>query len=361
MDNQQIIKKQKPKEEPKDEQKNEQKNEKQIQKNYKDRKFRKFDNDRTKQTFVSVVIPVFNEEESLQELTQTLEGELDKFAKNSYEIIFIDDGSTDKSFDIMKQLNKRNQNIKVLRFRRNYGKSAALTVGFAEARGLVVITMDADLQDDPKEIQNLISKLKEGYDLVSGWKKKRKDPITKTIPSRFFNFVTSIVTGLKLHDFNCGLKAYRREVVKNLQIYGEIYRYIPALAKWEGFKVTEIPVEHHSRKFGKSKFGSTRLIKGFLDLLTILFTTRYIKRPLHFFGTFGTLFFLTGFALNVYLTVEWFLGKTWLSNRPLALFGVALIIVGVQLFSIGLIGEMLVKNSISNITYSIKEKISSRK
>ncbi|MDQ1266146.1 MAG: hypothetical protein QG635_1298 [Bacteroidota bacterium] len=307
--------------------------------------------------FISLVIPLYNEEESIIELSFHLEEELERIARNNYEVIFIDDGSTDKSFESLKQINRRNRNFKAIRFRRNYGKSEALSAGFNAAKGNIIITMDADLQDDPSEIPALINKIKEGYDLVSGWKKVRKDPITKTIPSKIFNWVTSITCGLKLHDYNCGLKAYRREVAKRLQVYGEMHRYIPALAHWEGFKITEIPVKHHARQFGKSKYGFSRLIKGYLDLLTVLFTTRYLKRPLHFFGTLGSLGTLAGLAINIYLTIEWLLGRTYLSNRPLALFGIALIIVGIQFISIGLLGEMLVKNSMKNINYNISEKL----
>jgi len=306
---------------------------------------------------ISVVIPLLNEEESLPKLTAKLKETLAVSAREKYEVIFIDDGSTDSSFQVLKQINQKDNRFKVIRFRRNYGKSAALAVGFAEAKGEIVITMDADLQDDPKEIPHLIAKLNEGYDLVSGWKKKRHDPFHKTIPSRFFNFVTSTVSGIKLHDFNCGLKAYRKDVVKTLQVYGEMHRYLPALAHWDGFRVTEIPVTHHARQFGKSKFGFSRFFKGFLDLLTVLFTTRYVKRPLHLFGTVGTLLALIGFGTDLYLTIEWSLGKTSLSNRPLALFGVALIIVGVQLISFGLIGELLVKNSQKNAEYSVRERL----
>jgi glycosyltransferase involved in cell wall biosynthesis len=306
---------------------------------------------------ISVVIPLLNEEESLPELTIRLKEILSVSARDKYEVIFIDDGSTDNSFQVLRQIHQKDNRFKAIRFRRNYGKSAALAVGFAEAKGDIVITMDADLQDDPKEIPHLIAKLNEGYDLVSGWKKKRHDPFHKTIPSRFFNFVTSTVSGIKLHDFNCGLKAYRKEVVKTLQVYGEMHRYLPALANWDGFRVTEIPVTHHARKFGKSKFGFSRFLKGFLDLLTVLFTTRYVKRPLHLFGTVGTLLALIGFGTDLYLTIEWSLGKTSLSNRPLALFGVALIIVGVQLISFGLIGELLVKNFQKNVEYSVRERL----
>jgi glycosyltransferase involved in cell wall biosynthesis len=309
------------------------------------------------QSSVSVIIPLLNEEESLPELALQLEGELKKVANNRWEVIFVDDGSTDRSYEVLKRINKMNPKFRAIRFRCNYGKSAALAVGFNEAKGSIILTMDADLQDDPAEIPNLIAKLNEGYDLVSGWKKKRFDPISKTIPSKFFNFVTSTMTGVKLHDFNCGLKAYRRDVVKTIQVYGEMHRYLPALAHWEGFRVSEIPVQHHARRYGKTKFGLTRFLKGFLDLLTLLFTTRYLKRPLHFFGTFGALFAITGFVIDAWLTVEWALGKTALSNRPLALLGIALIIVGVQFVSMGLLGELITKSTIKSISYSIKEKL----
>lgn len=308
---------------------------------------------------ISVVIPLLNEEDSLPELSLLLEEELSKIVGGRFEVIFIDDGSTDGSFEMIKTIHNRNHRFKCIRFRRNYGKSAALSVGFAKARGKYVITMDADLQDDPAEIVNLINKLKEGYDLVSGWKKKRYDPISKTIPSKFFNFVTSTMSGIKLHDFNCGLKGYKRPVVKTLKIYGEMHRYIPALAHWEGFKVAELPVKHHPRRYGKSKFGLSRFIYGFLDLLTVTFTTRYFKRPLHFFGASGFALTLIGLLINLYLTYEWFIGQTYLSNRPLALFGIALIIVGVQFISMGLIGEMMVKNfmNLNPNNYSIRQYI----
>lgn len=310
-----------------------------------------------KNPIISVVIPLLDEEDSLVELSRRLEKTLQSETGGNYEVVFIDDGSTDSSFEVIKDINRKNRRFKCLRFRRNYGKSAALSVGFNKARGSVIITMDADLQDDPAEIPALMAKIKEGYDLVSGWKKKRYDPFSKTIPSKFFNFVTSVTSGIKLHDFNCGLKAYRREVAKSLDIYGEMHRYLPALAHWNGFRVTEIPVQHHPRKHGKSKFGASRFVKGFLDLLTILFTTRYLKRPLHFFGTVGTLGVLLGLAIDGYLTVEWALGETSLSNRPLLFFGVALIIVGVQFISLGLIGEMIVKNFKSDEEYHIREKL----
>ncbi len=306
---------------------------------------------------ITVVIPLLNEEESLQELTSRLVPVLETESGGRYEVLYIDDGSSDGSFELIRQLHRRNGRIRGIRFRRNYGKSAALAVGFNEAKNDIVITMDADLQDDPLEIPNLIAALNEGFDLVSGWKKRRKDPLEKRIPSKFFNFVTSTVSGIKLHDFNCGLKAYRRDVIKTVQVYGEMHRYIPALAHWEGFRITELPVTHHARKFGHSKFGFSRYFKGFLDLMTVVFTTRFIKRPLHFFGTLGSLFTISGFCIALMLSIEWWLRQTSLSNRPLMLMAIAFIIVGVQLISIGLIGEMIVKNNLSHAEYSIKERL----
>jgi glycosyltransferase involved in cell wall biosynthesis len=306
---------------------------------------------------VTVVIPLLNEERSLNELSRGLETVLNSVAPNNWDVLFIDDGSTDGSFDEIQRIHTHNSRFKAIRFRTNYGKSAALALGFAEAEGDIVITMDADLQDDPNEIPALIAKIQQGYDLVSGWKRKRYDPWHKTLPSKLFNGVTSLMSGIKLHDFNCGLKAYRKDVVKTVQIYGEMHRYIPALAHMDGFRVTELPVQHHPRKHGTSKFGMSRFLKGYLDLITVMFTTRYIKRPLHFFGTVGTLFALIGFVTDLWLAIEWFMGTTSLSNRPLALFGIAMIIVGVQLISIGLVGELIVKNSAEKERYSIKERL----
>ena len=309
---------------------------------------------------ISGIIPLLNEEESLRELASRLETVLSGLAPESYEVLFIDDGSTDTSYQVLRDIHRANPRFQAIRFRRNYGKSAALAVGFARAAGDIVITMDADLQDDPQEIPALCAKLDEGYDLVSGWKRKRYDPWHKTMPSKLFNAVTSKMSGITLHDFNCGLKAYRRDVVKSVQIYGDMHRYIPALAHWEGFRVAEIPVQHHPRKFGVSKFGAKRFVTGFLDLLTVLFTTKYIKRPLHLFGTIGTLLLLVGMGVETTLTVEWFLGMTYFSNRPLVLLGILLIIVGVQLISMGLLGEMLVKNSSTGTAqYLIREQTDS--
>jgi glycosyltransferase involved in cell wall biosynthesis len=306
-------------------------------------------------TEVSVVIPLYNEELSLRELYDALRRALN-FTGGRYEILFIDDGSTDGSQRVLRDLRSRDGRVKVIRFRRNYGKSAALSVGFQRSKGEYVVTMDADLQDDPIEISRLISEIKKGYDLVSGWKKKRHDPITKTIPSRFFNFITSVFTGIRIHDFNCGLKVYRKEVVKEIKVYGELHRYIPVLAHWRGFNIAEIVVQHHPRKYGKTKFGIGRFWKGFLDLLTTLFTTRYFRRPLHLFGLWGMTFVITGLVIVVWLIVEWFMGETALSNRPLFLVGVVFIIVGIQFVSIGLLGEMITKTEqTSEQEYSIRE------
>ena len=303
-------------------------------------------------TDVSVVVPLLNENDSLKELASNIKSVLARMT-NRWEVLFIDDGSTDGSFDTLLDLYRSDRRFKTIRFRRNFGKSAALSVGFHNARGEYVITMDADLQDDPEEIPRLIEKLRSGFDLVSGWKKKRKDPINKTIPSKFFNFVTGKLSGIKIHDFNCGLKAYKQDVIKSVQLYGEMHRYIPVLAKMAGFSVTEIPVTHHARKYGRTKFGASRFFKGFLDLLTVLFTSRYTQRPLHLFGTMGMLFFLAGFGINIYLSVEWWMGRP-ISNRPMLFLGILLILVGIQSISTGLLAEMIAKTQHSNTHYSIK-------
>ncbi len=311
-------------------------------------------NKRTRTPRVSVVIPLYNEVGSLPELHDLLVSVF-REEKWSYELLFVDDGSTDGSFEVLRELHAKDKNVKVIRFRRNFGKSAALSVAFHEARGDYVITMDADLQDDPREIPGLIAALGDSYDLVSGWKKTRRDPITKTIPSKFFNFVTGMMTGIPIHDFNCGLKAYRRDVVKSVHVYGELHRYIPALAHWAGFTVTERIVRHHPRKYGRTKFGVSRFLYGFLDLLTVLFTTRYIRRPLHLFGIWGMLALVAGVGIDGWLSFEWFMGWTSLTNRPLFLVGFLLIIVGVQFISIGLLGEMMSRHEKDEETYSIRE------
>lgn len=303
---------------------------------------------------LSIIIPLLDEEESIKPLVSAIHKSLLN-KRIQYEIIFVDDGSKDNSLKIIKELNTQNKNIKYLSFQKNYGKSAALQVGFKNATGQAIITMDADLQDDPAEILNLLKKLDEGFDLVSGWKKKRQDPFIKKISSRFFNFITRILTGIKIHDFNCGLKAYRSDVVKNIKVYGELHRYVPVLARWQGYKITEIVVKHHPRRYGKTKFGISRFFKGFIDLITVLFATRYIKRPMHFFGFLGAFAFFIGIIVNGYLTYQWIIGIP-LSNRPMLFLGILLIIVGVQFFSIGLLGEMLVHNSMDEKEYLIKDK-----
>lgn len=305
---------------------------------------------------ISIVVPLYNEEESLRPLIQEIKAAV-KPLRQDHEIIFVDDGSTDKSLETIRQLAASDNKIKYISFRKNYGKSAALHVGFEEVTGDVTVTMDADLQDDPAEIPNLIKKLEEGYDLVSGWKKKRYDPFIKRTTSKFFNYVTKVSSSIDIHDFNCGLKAYRSEVVKSINVYGELHRYIPVLAAWEGFKISEIPVQHHPRRYGKTKFGISRFFKGFVDLITVIFTTRYISRPMHLFGFLGALSFLLGIIVNGYLTFSWWFNHMPLSNRPLLFLGMLLIIVGVQFFSVGLLGEMMVHNqSRDDRAYSIKEK-----
>lgn len=307
-------------------------------------------------TDLSVVIPLYNEEDSLRELHQQLRLALGRMNAR-YELIFVDDGSTDKSFNVLRDLKRNDRHIRIIRFRRNYGKSAALSVGFDKAQGNIVYTMDADLQDDPAELPALRRKLEEGFDLVSGWKKRRRDPFTKTIPSRFFNFITRLMTGIKIHDFNCGLKAYRREVVKTVKVYGELHRYIPVLAHWEGFRVGELAVQHRPRRYGKTKFGLGRFWKGFLDLLTALFTTRYLRRPLHLFGFWGMLFAFAGLVIVVWLSIEKIAFAAALSNRPLFLIGIVLLIVGIQFVSIGLLGEMISRTRAADTEYSIRDYI----
>jgi glycosyltransferase involved in cell wall biosynthesis len=312
--------------------------------------------ERSKTSFkkISLVIPLFNEEESVTPLSHEIRKALSRI-NIDYEVIFVDDGSTDASLQKLKEITRTDNRFKYLSFRKNYGKSAALHEGFKVASGDAVVTLDADLQDDPHEIPNLLKKLEDGYDLCSGWKKKRQDPLIKKISSKFFNFVTRLISGVKIHDFNCGLKAYKKDVVENVKVYGELHRYIPVLASWQGFSVTEMIVNHHPRRYGKTKFGISRFFKGFIDLITVTFVTRYIKRPMHFFGFLGALSFLTGFIILGYLTVLWIHGIP-LSNRPIIFLGMLLIIVGIQLFAVGLLGEVIVHNSISEREYVIKAK-----
>ena len=304
---------------------------------------------------VSVLVPLYNEEESLNPLVAEIKAALKKISID-YEIFFVDDGSTDESLNIIKELAKTDPKIRFISFRRNYGKSAALQVGFKAVTGDAVITMDADLQDDPAEISNLLAKLDEGYDLVSGWKKVRHDPFVKKHSSKFFNYMTRLMSGIKIHDFNCGLKGYRKETVKSVELYGELHRYIPVLAGWKGFKVIEVVVRHHPRKYGVTKFGISRFFKGFIDLISVTFTLRYITRPMHLFGLMGAIAFFIGFLISAYLSYDWIFNHESLSNRPLLGLGMLLIVVGVQFFSVGLLGEFMAHNNHDDDEYSIKEK-----
>ncbi|MDE2996385.1 MAG: glycosyltransferase family 2 protein [Bacteroidota bacterium] len=292
---------------------------------------------------LSIIVPVLDEEGSIPELVDRIRSVCDG-AGFTFEVWLIDDGSTDETWDVIQSMHERDSRVAGLRFRRNYGKSAALAVGFERARGHYVITMDGDLQDDPAEIPGLIALLETGYDLVSGWKKRRHDPISKTIPSRFFNLVTRRIAGIPLHDFNCGLKAYRVEVVKSVKVYGELHRYIPLLAHWEGFdRITEKEVQHHPRKHGRTKFGLERFLRGFLDMLSVTFLTRFASRPMHFFGTIGTLAFLVGFLISLWISIDKLFFGQPIGDRPLLLLGVMMILVGVQMFTTGLIGQMVVQ------------------
>lgn len=304
---------------------------------------------------LSLVIPAYNEKESIPELLKQITAAT-KPLDLDFEIIIVDDGSNDGMFETIKSLKPEYPNLVAVRFRRNYGKSPALAVGFKKAQGKFIITMDADLQDDPQEIPHLLNKLEEGFDMVSGWKKERHDPITKTLPSKIYNYVTSKLTGIRLHDFNCGLKAYRREVVESFLVYGELHRFLPVLAHWQGFRVGEIVVKHHARKYGKSKYGIRRFFNGFFDLITVLFLTRFRTSPLHIFGIIGFLTFMIGFCIEVYLTILWFQG-IGIGKRPLFFMGNILIIVGIQFIGFGLVAEMISAGLAENEKYSIRETL----
>jgi glycosyltransferase involved in cell wall biosynthesis len=300
---------------------------------------------------LSIIIPVHNEEENILELYEKLYNTLSlpSLIDKVYEIIFIDDGSTDSTFEEIKRI--KDSKVKVVRFQRNYGKAAALSCGFKRSKGDIVITLDGDLQDDPKEIPRFIEELKK-YDMASGWKNKRHDPISKTLPSKLFNRLARFITGVKIHDFNCGYKAYNNYVVKNINVYGELHRYIPALVYWKGYTVGEIEVQHHPRIYGKSKYGAERLLKGFLDLITVTFLMMYKKRPLHVFGGIGMLLGSFGVIISVYLMVLWATGLK-IGDRPLLMLGILLTVTGAQFISLGLIGE-LIANSRNNDDYIIK-------
>ncbi|QQG42235.1 MAG: glycosyltransferase [Candidatus Woesebacteria bacterium] len=295
----------------------------------------------TKVPQVSFIIPAKDEEKTISSLYSQVVVEMKKLRK-SFEIIFVDDGSTDSTFEIAKKLSRNNKNIKIIKHRGNFGKSIALQSGFDASRGEIVITMDADLQDDPREIPKFVKKIEEGYDLVSGWKKKRYDPLSKTIPSKIGNLLTRKLTGVTIHDLNCGFKAYRKRVLTNIHLYGELYKFIPVLVAHQNFKVTEIVVSHKPRKFGKSKFGIERNIKGVLDLITIVFLTGYIRRPGHFFGFWGIASFFIGFLIGIYITYLRVTTGSIQFRQPLLFLGMLLMIIGVQLISTGLVAEMIV-------------------
>ena len=308
---------------------------------------------------ISIVIPLLDEAESLPELSAWIEKVMQEH-HYTYEVIFVDDGSTDNSWAVIEDLRSRNPNIKGIKFQRNYGKSAGLNEGFRAAEGDVVFTMDADLQDSPEELPEMRRMiLEDGFDLISGWKKVRYDnKLTKNIPSKLFNAVTSRVSRIKLHDFNCGLKAYRRNVIKSIEVYGEMHRYIPVLAKWSGFKkIGEKVVEHRARKYGVSKFGLRRFVNGFLDLMSITFVGKFAKRPMHFFGLWGTLFFMLGLGMALYLIVSKFIDTSFaLTNRPAFYLSLTALVIGMQLFLAGFIGELISRNSPSRNHYLVEKK-----
>lgn len=308
---------------------------------------------------VSVVVPLYNEKESLPELYSWINKVMHDNGFQ-YELIFVDDGSKDGSWKVIEQLATTNISVKGIKFRRNHGKSAALYVGFQRASGDVVITMDADLQDSPDEIPALVHMVKhDGFDLVSGWKKKRFDPISKTIPTKFFNGATRLMTGIRLHDFNCGLKAYRLDVVKSIEVYGEMHRYIPVIAKWAGFnRIGEKVVSHKKRQYGTTKFGMERFLNGFLDLLSISFVTRFGRKPMHLFGLLGTLLFMAGFVIALYLAYgKFFMMEYKMTERPLFYFGLLSMVLGTQLFLAGFLGEMISRNAPDRNQYQIEKII----
>ena len=311
-------------------------------------------------TQISVVISLLNEQDSLKELMDWIHKVMTEH-NFSYEVIFVDDGSTDNSWQIINELSQQYEQVKAIKFRRNYGKSAGLYKGFEKAEGDVVITMDADLQDSPDEIPELYRMItEEGYDLVSGWKKKRYDPVlTKNLPSKLYNATVRMMTGIKLHDFNCGLKAYRKQVVKSVEVYGEMHRYIPVLAKWAGFKkIGEKVVLHQERKYGVSKFGIERFIRGPLDLLSVMFMSRFSKRPMHCFGSMGTICFLIGFVILIYLSYMKLVELQYnMTQRPLFYLGIVCLLLGVQLFLAGFLAEMISRSSSSRNEYLVDEII----
>ncbi len=304
-----------------------------------------------------MLVPVLDEEGTVEDLAQRVAAVLDGLG-HSFEVLFIDDGSRDATVARIHAAHERDERVKLVQLRRNFGKAAALSAGFEHSRGRLIFTMDGDLQDDPDEIPRFLETLEEqDLDLVSGWKHQRRDPISKRYPSKVFNFVTRRLAGVDLHDFNCGFKLYRREVLEQIAIYGELHRYIPVLASHKGFRVGELAVNHHPRRHGVSKYGWDRFLKGPLDLLTVLFVTRYMRRPLHLFGAVGGLCLGLGFLVNAYLAVLWLFGES-LSNRPLLLFGVLLMVIGLQILTTGLLGEMITHKGFRRAdSYSIKDTV----
>lgn len=303
---------------------------------------------------VSAVIPVYDEADSLRELHAELVRALEGLGR-SFEILYLDDGSRDGSDHVIAELAERDPRVRGLSFRRNFGKSAALAVGFRMARGDWVLTLDADLQDDPAELHKLVAELEGGLDLVSGWKQNRQDPATKTLPSRLFNAVTGMAAGIRLHDFNCGFKLYRREVVESIEVYGELHRFLPALAHWRGFRVGEVAVRHRARRFGKSKFGAARFVNGFLDLLSAAFLSTSALKPLHLFGRIGLLFLTVGIGIGLFFVALWFTGDP-IRVRPLMLFGAGLVLLGIQLILMGLLGEMIARIHAPRADYPVRAR-----
>ena len=288
---------------------------------------------------ISVVVPLLNEERSLEALYRAIADALEPLG-HDYEVVFVDDGSTDASLAVLSRLHDETTNVVVIHLRRNFGKAAALQAGFVEARGELVVTIDADLQDDPAEIPKLLAKLDEGFDLVSGWKTRRNDPLARRLFSRVFNWVTGVISGVHLHDVNCGLKAYRAEVLHGIRLYGELHRFIPVLASYRGYRIAEIPVNHRPREHGRSRYGPERYLRGFFDLLSVTFMGRYKHRPLHLFGGVGVLMGAVGFVILLYLSIEWFWGQA-IGQRPLLTLGVLLLVVGIQFVSLGLLSELI--------------------
>jgi len=299
---------------------------------------------------ISIVVPVYNEQDSINILIKEIV--LQSLEYNIKEVIFINDGSTDLTKQKLLEAKSKNDFIKILNFKLNRGKSAALSKGFAYATGDYIITIDGDLQDDPSEFKKFVEKLNEGWDLVCGWKKSRNDPVSKTLPSKIYNFFVRIITGIKLHDFNCGFKGYKASVAKSIYLYGGLHRFIPAILGHRGNSICEVEVNHRSRKYGTSKYGFSRIFHGFFDFITILFLNKFTKRPMHFFGAIGLIFFLMGVSISAYLTINWINGQ-WIGDRPLFILGVLLIIVGVQTFSLGLLGELFVSKLNLDVDSSI--------